>query len=207
MSDRFHSTGRPHLPSTVHQWLGDSRGHWEGDTLVVDTTNYKPRSFMTVSSEKLHVIERFTRTGPESLKYEITIDDPGTWTKPWSLMIPLQAFSGSHLRVRLPGRQYRPGRVSWPEPVPRSRPPAGLKAEKGRSKFNSYKVLFRGLIPAVAMATDADNISGFRLAFAIGAAIFAAFLALHKQLGWALLLGFHRLRTAFRVPKLVGRRT
>ena len=80
--------GRPHLPSTVQQWLGDSRGHWEGDTLVVDTTNYKPRSFMSVSSEKLHVIERFSRTGPESLKYEITIDDPGTWTKPWSLMIP-----------------------------------------------------------------------------------------------------------------------
>jgi|HubBroStandDraft_6_1064221.scaffolds.fasta_scaffold166320_2 hypothetical protein len=82
--------GRPHLPSTVQFWLGDSRGHWEGDTLVVDTTNYKPQSFMSASSEQLHVIERFTRTGPESLKYEITINDPGTWTKPWSLMIPLQ---------------------------------------------------------------------------------------------------------------------
>jgi hypothetical protein len=68
--------GRPHLPSTVQFWLGDSRGHWEGDTLVVDTTNYKPQSF--------------TRTGPESLQYEITINDPGTWTKPWSLMIPLK---------------------------------------------------------------------------------------------------------------------
>ena len=82
--------GRPHLPSTVQLWLGDSRGHWEGDTLVVDTTNYKPQSFMSASSEKLHVIERFTRTGPESLKYEITINDPGTWAKPWSLMIPLK---------------------------------------------------------------------------------------------------------------------
>jgi hypothetical protein len=82
--------GRPHIPATVHQWLGDSRGHWEGDTLVVDTTNYKLQSFMSMSSEKLHVIERFTRTGPESLKYEITINDPGTWTKPWSLMIPLK---------------------------------------------------------------------------------------------------------------------
>jgi hypothetical protein len=81
--------GRPHLPSSVHLWLGDSRGHWEGDTLVVDTTNYKPGSFMSTSSEQLHVIERFTRSGPESLKYEITINDPGTWTKPWSLMIPL----------------------------------------------------------------------------------------------------------------------
>jgi hypothetical protein len=82
--------GRPHLPSAIQLWLGDSRGHWEGDTLVVDTANYKPESFMAASSEKLHVIERFTRTGPDSLKYEITINDPGTWTKPWSLMIPLK---------------------------------------------------------------------------------------------------------------------
>jgi hypothetical protein len=87
--------GRPHLPSTVRNWLGDSRGHWEGETLVVDTTNYKPQSFMSASSEKLHVMERFTRNGPESLKYEITINDPETWTKPWSLMIPLQRTSDS----------------------------------------------------------------------------------------------------------------
>jgi hypothetical protein len=85
--------GRPHLPSAVRQWMGDSRGHWEGDTLVVETTNYKPRSFRSLSSENLHVIERFSRTGPENLKYEITIDDPGTWTKPWSLMIPLRRSS------------------------------------------------------------------------------------------------------------------
>jgi len=85
--------GRPHLPSTVRLWLGDSRGHWEGDTLVVDTTNYKPASFMGASSDKLHVIERFTRTGPESLQYEIKINDPETWTKPWSLMIPLKRTS------------------------------------------------------------------------------------------------------------------
>jgi hypothetical protein len=82
--------GRPHVSRTIQGWLGDSRGHWEGDTLVVDTTNYKPKSFMAMSSGKLHVIERFTRTGPESLKYEVTVDDPGTWTKPWSLMIPLK---------------------------------------------------------------------------------------------------------------------
>jgi hypothetical protein len=82
--------GGPHLSSTVQQWFGVSRGNWEGDTLVVDTTNYKPRAFMSVSSEKLHVVERFSRSGPETLKYEITIDDPGTWTKPWSLMIPLR---------------------------------------------------------------------------------------------------------------------
>ncbi len=102
--------GRPHAPSEIHNWFGDARGHWEGDTLVVDTTNYKPKSFMSFSTDKLHVIERFTRTGPDSLKYEITIDDPGTWTKPWSLMIPLEELGPSNLRVRLPRGQFRPGR-------------------------------------------------------------------------------------------------
>jgi hypothetical protein len=85
--------GGPHPSPSVQQWMGDSRGHWEGDTLVVDSTNYKPRAFMASSSEKLHVIERFTRIGPETLKYEITVDDPGTWTKPWTLMIPLKRSS------------------------------------------------------------------------------------------------------------------
>jgi len=80
--------GRPHLPSTVQTWMGDSRGRWEGDTLVVDTTNYKAGAFMN-ASEKLHVVERFTRTGPDTLKYEVTVDDPATWVKPWSVMIPL----------------------------------------------------------------------------------------------------------------------
>ena len=82
--------GGPHPGGAVHQWLGDSRGHWEGDTLVVDRTNFKKSAFMSISSEKLHVIERFTRSGPDTVNYAITIDDPDTWTKPWSLMIPLQ---------------------------------------------------------------------------------------------------------------------
>ena len=96
MTEMIHDTrvipldGHPHLPPAVQQWFGDSRGHWEGDTLVVDTTNYKPRAFRSVSSEKLHVTERLSRSGPETVKYEITIDDPGTWTKPWSLMVPLK---------------------------------------------------------------------------------------------------------------------
>ena len=85
--------GGPHPAAAVEQWRGDSRGHWEGDTLVVDTTNYKPRAFQSISSEKLHVTEKFTRTGPEILKYEITIDDPDVYTKPWSLMIPLHRSS------------------------------------------------------------------------------------------------------------------
>ncbi len=81
--------GRPHLSSTIPTWMGDSRGHWEGDTLIVDTTNYKAGAFMT-ASDKLHVTERFTRTSPDVLQYRVTIDDPETWTKPWTVMIPLR---------------------------------------------------------------------------------------------------------------------
>jgi len=80
----------PHAPAAVHEWLGDSRGHWEGNTLVVDTTNYRPRAFQSISSEKLHITERFTRQDAETIRYEITVNDPDTWTKPWSVMIPLQ---------------------------------------------------------------------------------------------------------------------
>jgi hypothetical protein len=79
-----------HPPADVQGWLGDSIGHWEGDTLVVDTTNYRPRAFQSISSAKLHIIERFTRQDAEVLRYEITVDDPDTYARPWSLMVPLQ---------------------------------------------------------------------------------------------------------------------
>ena len=81
--------GSAHLPPSFRHWLGDSRGHWECDTLVIDTTNFKPRSFQN-ASERLHLVERLTRVGPDTLDYEITIDDPETWEKPWTLMIPLR---------------------------------------------------------------------------------------------------------------------
>jgi hypothetical protein len=80
----------PHVPSAVDKWMGDSRGHWEGKTLVVDTTNYKPTAFQGISSDKLHITERISRQDAETLRYEITVNDPDTWTRPWSLMIPLQ---------------------------------------------------------------------------------------------------------------------
>jgi hypothetical protein len=82
--------GGPHLPSNIQTWMGDPRGHWEGDTLVVDSTNFKPGAFRAFSTEKLHVIERFTRTSADILQWEITIDDPGAWTKPWTAKIPLR---------------------------------------------------------------------------------------------------------------------
>ncbi len=82
--------GRPHISQDIRQWHGDPRGHWEDDTLVVDTTNYSPKSYLRGSAENLHVVERFTRVGPRTINYEITVDDPTTWTGAWTAMIPLK---------------------------------------------------------------------------------------------------------------------
>jgi hypothetical protein len=82
--------GSQHLAPNIRTWTGDARGHWEGDTLVVDSTNFRPGAFRNVSTEKLHVVERFTRTGPDTLQWQLTIDDPGAWTKPWTATIPLR---------------------------------------------------------------------------------------------------------------------
>jgi hypothetical protein len=76
--------GSPHLPASIRQWFGDSRGHWEGDTLVVDVTNFSPKTDFQGSRENLHLVERWTRTGPKTLAYEVTIDDPTVWTRPWT---------------------------------------------------------------------------------------------------------------------------
>jgi hypothetical protein len=74
----------PHLPKTIRKWMGDSVGHWEGDTLVVDTTNFTNKTRFRGSSENLHVIERFTRTEANTLLYRFTVEDPSTWTRPWT---------------------------------------------------------------------------------------------------------------------------
>jgi hypothetical protein len=81
--------GRPHLPRSIRQWNGDSRGRWEGKTLVVDTTNFSSQSYFMGSAENLHLTERFTRVGPETIEHEVTLDDPTTWTKPWTAVVRL----------------------------------------------------------------------------------------------------------------------
>jgi hypothetical protein len=74
-----------HLPASIrHQWFGDSRGHW-GDTLVIDVANFSPKTNFVGSRESLHLIERWTRTGPSTLEYVVTIEDPGVWTRPWTI--------------------------------------------------------------------------------------------------------------------------
>jgi hypothetical protein len=77
--------GSPHLPSHVRQWFGDSRGRWEGDTLVVDVTNFSSKTDFMGSRENLHLVERWTRTGPNTLEYGVTIEDPTVWTRPWTV--------------------------------------------------------------------------------------------------------------------------
>jgi hypothetical protein len=76
--------GRPHVPATIRQWYGDSRGHWEGNTLVIDVTNFNPKTDFQGSRENLHVIERWTRTGRSTLEYTVTVEDPTVWTRPWT---------------------------------------------------------------------------------------------------------------------------
>jgi len=77
--------GSPHLPSHIRQRFGDSRGRWEGDTLVVDVANFSSKSDFMGSRENRHLVERWTRTGPDKLDYSVTIEDPATWTKPWTV--------------------------------------------------------------------------------------------------------------------------
>jgi hypothetical protein len=77
--------GSLHLPANIRQWYGDSRGHWEGNTLVIDVTNFSPKTDFQGSRESLHLVERWTRTGPTALEYAVTIEDPTVWTRPWTV--------------------------------------------------------------------------------------------------------------------------
>jgi len=76
--------GSPHLPANIRQWYGDSRGRWDGDTLVIDVTNFSPKTDFQGSRENLHLVERWKRTGPTSLEYVVTVEDPTVWTRPWT---------------------------------------------------------------------------------------------------------------------------
>jgi hypothetical protein len=78
-------TNRPHLAAGVRQWWGDSRGRWEGETLVVDVTNFSPKTDFQGSRENLHLVERFTRIDANTLEYVVTIEDPTTWTRSWTV--------------------------------------------------------------------------------------------------------------------------
>jgi hypothetical protein len=86
---------RPHAGANIRQWHGDGRGHWEGDTLVVETTNFRPEAaFRNGDPKTLKITERFKRVAADRIEYSFTIDDPSTWTKPWTAIVPLQATQG-----------------------------------------------------------------------------------------------------------------
>ncbi len=100
VSEMFHDArvipldGRPHLPSNVRLWMGDSRGHWEGNTLVVDTTNFTGKTTLEGSSQDMHLTERFTRTAPDTILYQFTVDDPAAFAVPWTAEIPMHPAPG-----------------------------------------------------------------------------------------------------------------
>jgi hypothetical protein len=87
----------PHLPSTVRQWLGDSRGHWDGNTLVVETTNFTDEgrgSTFEYATKNMKLVERFTRISDRTINYEFTVSDPETWTRPWTAKLPWNRIDG-----------------------------------------------------------------------------------------------------------------
>src|SRR4029450_7182378 len=87
-------TAAQHLGSSIRSGFGASRGHWEGDTLVVETTNFLARSvYRNANPDRLKITERFTRVGPNTLRWAVTVDDATTWTKPWTFSLPLTVNS------------------------------------------------------------------------------------------------------------------
>jgi hypothetical protein len=91
--------GSPHLPPSIRQWFGDSRGRWDGDTLVIDVTNFSPKTDAFGSRENLHLVERWTRTGPKTLSYEVTLEDPTVWMRPWTVKQEFTRQSDEENRV------------------------------------------------------------------------------------------------------------
>ena len=118
--------GTPHLTSGVRQWLGDSRGRWEGDTLVVETANFAgkvtARGLTAFSgSERLTVVERFTRTDDDTIDYRVTVTDPDIWSAPWTVSIPMTAMEGVLYEYACHEGNYAMGNML-----------AGARVEEGR---------------------------------------------------------------------------
>ena len=87
---RIPTDGSPHLAKNIRQWMGDPRGHWEGDTLVVDTTNFTDKTNFRGASENMRLVERFTRVDADTINYEFTVHDLSSFTRPWTAQIPMK---------------------------------------------------------------------------------------------------------------------
>jgi hypothetical protein len=145
-------TAAPHLPSQVRQFSGDSRAHWEGNTLVVDVTNFSPKRDLQGSRENLHLVERWTRTSPDTLEIVYTIDDPTVWTRPWTAIQEFKRQSNEANRIYfeprchegnygLPGllRGNRTDEKAFAEgkgPNPATRCTAGCASPEGRDSLS-----------------------------------------------------------------------
>jgi hypothetical protein len=139
--------GRSHVGKRIRLDMGDGRGHWEGDTLVVETTNFAKRSaYRNANAETLRLIERFTRVAPDKVMWSVTVDDPATWTRPWTFGMPLtiddkeavleyachegnyamtDILAGARAEERAAAEAARSGR-----PVPRTTSPTESEAER-----------------------------------------------------------------------------
>jgi hypothetical protein len=126
--------GRPHLADGLRRWGGDSRGRWEGDTLVIDTTNFHPKTAMLGSTGSLHVVERFTRESDDRIVYRFTVEDPNTWVRPWTAELPMMKTDGPlfetachegnyGLQDILLGARYTDREAAKKSPAPASEPP------------------------------------------------------------------------------------
>src|SRR5258708_42396 len=123
--------GSPHLPANIRQWYGDSRGHWEGNTLVVDVTNFSPKTDFQGSRENLHLVERWTRTGPDTLAYQVTIEDPTVWVQSWTVRQEFNRQSDGTNRIYYEPRCIE-GNYGLPRLLPGRRTQAALFAQRKR---------------------------------------------------------------------------
>jgi hypothetical protein len=105
--------GSPHLPASVRQWFGDSRGRWEGDTLVIDVTNFSPKTDYRGSRENLHLVERWTRTSPTTLEYVAIIEDAAVWARPWTVKQEFTRQSEEENRIYYEPRCFE-GNIGFP---------------------------------------------------------------------------------------------
>ena len=137
--------GRPHLPQRLRQWMGDSRGRWEGETFVVETTNFNDRKYFRGAGGNMHLVERFTRLDADTLLYEFTVSDPQSFTRPWTAQIPMKRnpdpiyeYACHEGNYGMEGTLSGAGRI--PDfPVTRSHPPASWPSAANSSICRTYR--------------------------------------------------------------------
>jgi len=128
--------GRPHLPQTVRHWLGDSRGRWEGETLVIETTNFHPQREWRGAAGNLHLVERLRLVDGKTIEYTFTVTDPTTWTRPWTVEVPWPRIEPGMYEFACHEQNYglinvvRGAQIRAREAAARGGPPARAESER-----------------------------------------------------------------------------